>query len=100
MLQKLGDHIAACLERAEQCKVTAPTTSDPVVRSQLSELETQWRHLAKSYEFIVSLERFLLDAHKQTLPQEVEQLPEDDLSENNAPRLRQLNDAMAVGAWT
>jgi hypothetical protein len=77
MLQKLGDHIAACQIRAEQCKVAAAAASDPVVRSQLWDLEVQWRHVAKSYEFIESLERFLLDQQKQTLPHEVEQLPKD-----------------------
>jgi hypothetical protein len=84
MLQKLGDHIAACLKRADQCKAAAATATDPVIQTQLSDLETQWRHVAKSYEFIVSLEKFLLDAHKQTLPHEVEQLPKDGPSEESA----------------
>ena len=53
----------------------ASAATDPVVKSQLSDLEVQWRHVAKSYEFIVSLEKFLLDAHKNALPHEVEQLP-------------------------
>lgn len=78
MLQKLGDHIAACLQRADQCEAAAATATDPLVRSQLADLELQWRHVAKSYEFIASLEKFLLSAHKQTLPHEVEQLPKDD----------------------
>lgn len=43
MLQKLGDHITACLERADQCKAAAATAGDPAVRSQLSDLELQWR---------------------------------------------------------
>jgi hypothetical protein len=77
MLQKLGDHITACAERAEQCKAAAAVTTDPLVKSQLSDLERQWRHVAKSYEFIASLERFLLNAQKHTLPHEVEQLPKD-----------------------
>ena len=29
MLQKLGDHITACAERAEQCKAAAAVTTDP-----------------------------------------------------------------------
>ena len=77
MLQKLGDHITACVERAEQCKTAASAATDPLVRSQLSDLELQWRHVAKSYEFIASLEQFLISAQKQTLPHEVEQLPKD-----------------------
>jgi hypothetical protein len=77
MLQKLGDHIAACLERAKQCNEGAAAATDPLVQSQLSALEVQWRHVAQSYEFIASLERFLVDAQKHTLPHEVEQLPKD-----------------------
>jgi hypothetical protein len=77
MLQKLGDHIATCLKRADQCKAAAAAATDPTIRSQLSDLEVQWRHVAKSYEFIASLEQFLVDAQKHTLPHEVEQLPKD-----------------------
>jgi hypothetical protein len=77
MLQKLGDHITACLERAEQCKGAAAAATDPLVSSQLSDLELQWRHVAKSYEFIASLEQFLLSAQKNALPHEVERLPHD-----------------------
>ena len=77
MLQKLGDHITACLKRAEQCKGAAATATDPLVQTQLADLELQWRHVAKSYEFIASLEQFLVDAQKHTLPHEVEQLPKD-----------------------
>ena len=73
MLQLLGDHIKNCLERAEQCREGAARASDPVVRSQF--LELQWRHCAKSYEFIESLERFLIDQQKHALPTEVEKLP-------------------------
>ena len=75
MLQKLGDHIQNCLGRAEECKEAAASEPDARVRSQLLNLETQWRHVAKSYEFIASLERFLVDAQKRTLPHEVENLP-------------------------
>ena len=77
MLQKLGDHITACVERAEQCKVAATAATDPLVRSQLSDLAVQWRHVSQSYEFIASLEKFLLDAQKNALPHEVERLPKD-----------------------
>ena len=67
VLQKLADHIKGCLERAEQCREGAARASDPVVRSQLSDLELQWRHCAKSYEFIESLEHFLIRSAKTHL---------------------------------
>jgi hypothetical protein len=77
MLQRLGDHINSCLERAERCRETAASASDDHVRRQLLDLEQQWQHVAKTYEFVESPERFLLDQHNPTLPPEVEKLPKD-----------------------
>jgi hypothetical protein len=77
MLQKLGDHISACLQRAGRCRDAAASASDEHVRSQLLDLEQQWQHVAKTYEFYASLERFLLDQQNHTLPNEVEKLPKD-----------------------
>jgi len=65
MLQRLGDHISACLQRADECRQAAASETDERVRTQLLEMERQWRHVAKSYEFIESLERFLLDQQKK-----------------------------------
>jgi hypothetical protein len=45
----------------------------------LLEMERQWRHVAKSYEFIESLERFLLDQQKNALPQAGENPSRDNL---------------------
>ena len=78
MLQKLGDHIKACLSRAEACRLAAEKATDLEVRKQLTELGMQWEHAAKSYEFIESLERFLLDQQKNALPHNVEKLPKDE----------------------
>ena len=75
MLQQLGDRISACLERAEQCRGAAASEIDERVRQQLLDLEQQWQQVAESYQFIESLERFLLD--QRSLPPEVEMLPKD-----------------------
>ena len=48
---------------------------DDHICSQLLDLEQQWQHIAKSYEFIETLERFVLTSH--SLPPEVEKLPKD-----------------------
>jgi hypothetical protein len=77
MLQRLGEYISACLQRADECRNAAASETDDRVRSQLLDLEQQWQHLAKSYEFIETLERFLLDQHNNSLPPEVEKLPKD-----------------------
>ena len=77
MLQKLGDHIAACRERANTCIAASTTETDARIRIQLLELAQQWEHVAKTYEFVASLERFLIDQQNHALPREVEQLPKD-----------------------
>lgn len=61
MLQKLGDHIAACRERANTCIAASTTETDERIRAQLLALAQQWEHVATTYEFVASLERFLID---------------------------------------
>ena len=75
MLQRFGEFISACLQRADECSKAAASETNDRVRSQLLELEQQWQHLAKSYEFIETLEQFLRASH--ALPPEVEILPKD-----------------------
>jgi hypothetical protein len=64
MLQKLGDHIEACLKRAAIAEQRAAEVTDPALKADYLALARQWTHLARSYEFSESLERFLLDAQK------------------------------------
>jgi len=64
MLQKLSEHIAGCWARAEDAERRAVQASDATVRADNERLAQSWRHLARSYEFVESLERFLLDAGK------------------------------------
>jgi hypothetical protein len=64
MLQKLGRHIAVCEERAADCRRRVVETSDPEGKAELLNFERSWTHLARSYELVESLERFLLNAHK------------------------------------
>jgi len=73
MLQRLGDHVSACLQRADQCKEAAALETDERVKTQLLEMERQWRHVAKSYEFIESLGRL------NALPQAEESPSRDNL---------------------
>jgi hypothetical protein len=75
MFQKLGDHIAACRKRAAECEAAAKEANDPALQKNLVDLGVQWEHVAKTYEFVASLERFLTDQQRQTLPHEV--LPKD-----------------------
>jgi hypothetical protein len=68
MLQKLGDRIAACLQRAAAAEQRAAETVDPIVKADHLDVAKQWANLARSYQFVESLERFLLDAEKHRQP--------------------------------
>jgi hypothetical protein len=64
MLQKLNHHIAACVDRAAECRRRAAQTTDPAIKAELLEMESRWTALVRSYEFVESLERFVLSAHQ------------------------------------
>jgi hypothetical protein len=64
MLQKLGEHIEACLEYAAKAERRAAEATEPDLKADYLALARQWTHLARSYEFSESLERFLLDSQK------------------------------------
>lgn len=62
MLLKLGDHIRACYERAVGAEERAK--AEPAANAYYLEMARCWTQLARSYEFVESLERFLLDIDK------------------------------------
>ena len=62
MLQILSHHITACYKRAEECRRRAESTAAADIKAELLDLERSWLQLAKSYEFVETLERFLLSA--------------------------------------
>jgi hypothetical protein len=78
MLQRLGDHIKACRERASECNALAQSHTDEIQKAHYLEMEKHWLHIARSYEFVESLERFLLDRQRNELPHDVEKLPRDN----------------------
>jgi hypothetical protein len=77
MLQRLGDHIANCLGRADDAERRGLEMSNPAAKAETERMAKGWRYLARSYEFIESLERFLLDgrAVKNALPPRPPQCP-------------------------
>jgi hypothetical protein len=68
MLQKLGDHIADAHRRAAECEEAARHAPDEESRTNLDQMGKAWARVAKAYEFVASLERFLIDAHKMASP--------------------------------
>jgi hypothetical protein len=62
MLQELGDHITNFLARAAEAERRAAESSNDAIRVEHETMARNWRHLAGSYQFVESLERFLLDS--------------------------------------
>ncbi len=61
MLEQLSEHIRFCYERSSQIDARAAQTVGPLKSYDLI-LARWWAHLARSYEYAESVERFLLDA--------------------------------------
>jgi hypothetical protein len=61
VLDLLSDHIRLCYQRAAQAEERA-ANADPAETTHQLNLAKWWAHLARSYEFAESLERFLADA--------------------------------------
>jgi hypothetical protein len=83
MLLRLTQHIAACHERAREADTRAAKSSDPGQKAGYEAIARSWRSVARGYEFVESLERFLLDADRHTAtlqpdPPEPEQLASDE----------------------
>jgi hypothetical protein len=81
VLLKLSAHISNCLELAAQAEQRAMDTTDPAIRSDNERLAQSWRHLARSYQFVESLERFLADTDRNKqdiLPPEIRALAEEE----------------------
>jgi hypothetical protein len=64
VLQRLGDHIANCFARAVDAERRATEAPNEALRADNELMAKTWRHLAGSYQFVESLERFLLDAEQ------------------------------------
>jgi hypothetical protein len=76
MLQKLGDYISLCRARAEECEAYARDIVDEAVREQYVEMARHWTRLANSYEYNLTLERFLMGTYKKGWPFQTEKLPQ------------------------
>ena len=61
MLQKLSDHVTDCIVRAAEAERRAREATDSQLRTDLFDIAKRWRSLAESYQFVESLDQFLLD---------------------------------------
>jgi len=76
MLQKLADHIAAAKAMAAAAEERAQHATSAFDRNDELERAKAWRHVVSSYEFVLALERFLIDAHHKGWPVRVDELPQ------------------------
>ena len=65
MLLKLSAHIAACVERAVEAEQRAKDSTNPALRADNERMAQSWRQLARSYQFVESLESFLADGQRR-----------------------------------
>jgi hypothetical protein len=65
VLQKLDEHIANALEWARAADQRARDATDPQLQLDNERLAQSWRLLARSFQFVGSLEQFLIDSHRQ-----------------------------------
>lgn len=81
VLLKLNAHISNCLERAANAEQRALESTDSASRSDHELLAQSWRHLARSYQFVESLERFLSETDRNktsVLPPELQAIAEQE----------------------
>src|SRR5215470_2509110 len=77
MLLKLSGHISNCLERAADAELRAVQSTDSAIRSDNELLAQSWRHLARSYQFVESLERFLSGTDRNKKEMSLPEIPVD-----------------------
>jgi hypothetical protein len=65
VLQRLSEHIANALDRAAAADRRAADAKDPELRLDNERMAQTWRLLARSFQFVESLEKFLIDSRKQ-----------------------------------
>ena len=61
MLHKLSDHVTECIARAADTERRAREATDSQLRQDLFDIARRWRHLAESYQFVESLDRFIVE---------------------------------------
>ena len=59
MLRNIADNIKYCLDRAAKARERANEATDPVLKAEYLTTELGWLRLARSYEFVGSLDNFL-----------------------------------------
>ena len=64
MLLKLSSYISNCIERAASAEQRAHEATDDDTRAEQQLLAQSWHHLARSYQFVETLERFLSQTNR------------------------------------
>jgi hypothetical protein len=64
VLNNLSEQIRDCLQHAEDCARKAAAQTDPALRDDFLRLEKRWFGLARSMEFVESLNSFTKNSPK------------------------------------
>jgi hypothetical protein len=67
MLNNLSEQIRECLQHAEDCARQAAAQSDAGLRDDFLRLEKRWLGLARSIDFVESLDTFTKNIPKPSL---------------------------------
>ena len=65
MLLRLSQHITDCLDRAAEAARKATVANDPDTKADFEQIALNWSNLARNYQFIESLQQFLLDSERR-----------------------------------
>jgi hypothetical protein len=61
MLNALSDHVTECIAHAADAERRAGEATDSQLRADLFDMARRWRHLAESYQFVDSLDHFIVE---------------------------------------
>jgi len=75
LLRTLAEHIDLARGMAADAEARAHRASSEAERQHELEFAKAFRHVASSYEFVLVLERFVIDAHRNGRPVRFEDLP-------------------------
>lgn len=64
MLRFLPQNVRDCHARAAECREKAEAIADTMLKAHFLEMEERWLYLARSYEFVDSLQHFMLHIRK------------------------------------
>ena len=76
---KIGRPYCRAHRKAAECEEEARNAPDEASKTNFVQMGKAWARVAQAYEFVASLERFLVDAHKNGWPRTCPSFPKNHL---------------------